>query len=165
MTCIRATDGRTAIVKRLLKIGLILLIGIIIGAGTTVFVMGRQVRWLIAFFHETRMVEIANDARLIRAGRAAELLAMKDAAVPQLVVQLEREHARYLTNEERIRCLWAVQRYYKDNPHLTVPAEVEAILEKLPPRPPTSCEIKAAEAAASGQAATTTSSPCTQESN
>jgi hypothetical protein len=115
--------------------------GMLIGSAATFIFMGHQVRWLMAFFAEGRLVEVAQDARLIRTGRSDAVLKQKDEAIPLLALTFEREHAKYVTPEARLGVMWAIQRYYSDNPSIITTPELKAVLDALPPRPLTCCEL------------------------
>lgn len=105
--------------------------------------MARQTRWIMAFLAEGQLGEMAMNARQIRIGQSEAVLKRLDEAIPLMALQFEREHSKYVSPDERIGVLWAVQRYYKDSPAMQPPPELKAILDALPPRPLTSCEAAA----------------------
>lgn len=132
--------------KTAATLGLGIFIGVLIGGVSVFLIMGRQMRWLMAFQAQVAMGEAAMDARQIAAGQSDAVLERKNAAIPYMVLTFEKEHAGYLPQDQRVGALWAVQRHYADNPSLNPPPEVKAILDALPPRPPTSCELNRAAA-------------------
>ncbi len=84
------------------------------------------------------MMDQANVALHIRAGKQIELLANIEAALPSYVLAVDggfREHTGS-TN-----ALWMVKAYYERN-QISIPTEIRGILDSLPPKPPTSCQIR-----------------------
>ena len=109
-------------------------------------IVGQQVRKIMALDATAALMEMAIDARQLSANKADAMLQRKIAALPDLVVIFDQHHARHLPEDQRIAALWGVQRFYEENPSVKLPARAKAILDALPPRPPTSCELEAASA-------------------
>ena len=129
----------------------ILVLGMLIGGVLAVLIMGYQTRRIMATYAEAALAEMADDVRQISGGNTNAVLQRKNDAIPDMVLTFEKFHAGYVPPDERVFALWAVQRYYDSNPSLSLPSEVKAILDALPPRPPTSCELKQIHATQPGQ--------------
>lgn len=119
-----------------------LVLGSLIGGVLSFFVMGYQTRKIMAIYAEAALFGAAIDARQLAAGQSHAVLQRKNDAMPNLALRFEREHARYLPQNQRVAALWEVQRCYSENPSPGLPSEVKAILDGLPARPPTRCELK-----------------------
>lgn len=117
-------------------------------------------------FAATTLTEIALDAYMLDTDQADQVLQRKADALPQLVQQLDTLHRNYLDESYYTYALWQVVRYYETSGH-DVPDSIRPILEPLPPRPPTCCELHAGHHAGdccphhdhAVGAATTTSAP------
>ena len=83
----------------------------------------------------------ANTAYMIRAEVQGELLKNIESNIQQCVISAD---SLWSNDEARLTAFWYVKRYYEKY-KLSVPAEIKPILDALPPRPLTSCEIKALE--------------------
>jgi hypothetical protein len=129
--------------KRKLLLLVIFIMGTLAGFVSCFLWIGFKDYSVMGHFASMNLTEIAIDAREIRAGRANGVLERYDKAIPQLILNFDKFYSKVLSEEEINRTLWGFQRYYSDNPSLEVPAEIKPILDALPPRPLTSCEIKA----------------------
>lgn len=129
--------------------------GILKGVGIFVFgflaggiLLGGAALWNFSRFHvmqyHLQIQEMTNTAFMIRAGRTDELLKNIDSAIPVFVAQAN-EYEGAWDSEERLQCLWFIQKYY-DRFDINVPAQIQPILNGLPPRPLTSCDIKKSKA-------------------
>ena len=78
----------------------------------------------------------ANTVYMIRAGREKDLLKNSEASIQQCVVAA---NALWGNDENRLSAFWLVQRYYEKF-DLPIPEDIRPILDRLPPRPLTSCE-------------------------
>ena len=124
-------------VKRALKVLGVLGCGAVIGA----VVSGMMWHKTMSSFSSIATLEIAVDACELQRGRADALLERKASALPGLVQQLDSVHRPYLSEEAYNGTLWAIQRYYEES-DTEVPAAIKPILDALPPRPPSSCELR-----------------------
>lgn len=79
----------------------------------------------------TGILSNANTAFMIRADREEELLKTIEANIQQCIVSAD---SLWGTDEDRLSAFWYVQRYYQ-NFGLSVPEDIKAILDNLPPRP------------------------------
>ena len=122
---------------KLKAVGLIL-IGFIMGA----LIAGIFLVWHFAHFfrqqYYTGILSITNTAYMVRANREEELLKIVEANIRQCVVAADSMCG---DNEERLDAFWLVQRYYEKF-DLPIPDDIEPILNRLPPRPLTSCELR-----------------------
>jgi len=125
--------------KAKLKIGLVFVGALFLGAIAMAIFMGINTQRVMAIYADAQLQEMAINAHLIRAGKTAGLLERYDVAIPHNTVQFAACHRRYAQGNA---ALWAVERYYESNPSVPVPAEIVPILDALPPGPPTSCELK-----------------------
>jgi hypothetical protein len=97
---------------------------------TTVKVFANQ--YLIA------VMDQANVALHIRAGKQMTLLTNIESALPSYVLAVNEGFQGYAGSTN---ALWMVKAYYERN-EIAIPPEIKGILEALPPKPPTSCQIR-----------------------
>ena len=138
--------------KRTLKVLSLVVVGCIIG-----FVLGSLNSYrAISGIASTVLTEIAMDVWQLQQGRGDSVLERKRRALPDLVQQLEACHRKFLSERQWNRTLWAVARCYEDQ-ETGPPASIKHLLEALPPRPASSCEIerRAAEEKKSGESHST----------
>jgi hypothetical protein len=93
------------------------------------------------FFRQNYYIGIANGVNvvtMIRSNRQEELIKITEE---NMVRSIEIGDKHFRNYPERLRALWVVQRYY-ENFNLPVPEAIKPILDKLPKRPLTSCELK-----------------------
>ena len=123
--------------KRILKTLSFVIVGCIIG-----FILG-SLNSFRAISHISSIVltEIAIDVQQLQQGRSDSVLERKRRALPVLVQQLESVHRKFLSETQWNGTLWAVSRCY-ENQESGPPASIKHLLDALPPRPLTSCEIK-----------------------
>ncbi|NIA07419.1 MAG: hypothetical protein GWP14_07270 [Actinobacteria bacterium] len=121
---------------RLKGVGLIIL-GFVAGA----VLAGGFVAWsyfqLFKRQYYDGILSNANTAYMIRAGREKDLLKGIEDNMQQCVVAAD---AMWGENKTRLAAFWLVQRYYEKF-DLPIPEDVRPILDGLPPRPLTSCEL------------------------
>ena len=131
-------DSRKGIImKRILKILSFVVVGCIIG-----FVLGSLNSYrAISFFASVALIEMAADVGQLQQGHSDSVLERKRRALSVLVQQLESSHRKFLTETQWNSALWAVSRCYEGQ-ESGPPASIKHILDALPPRPLTSCEIK-----------------------
>ncbi len=123
--------------KRILKVLSFVVIGCIVG-----FVLGSlNSFWAISFFTSSALTEMAIDVQQLQQGHGDAVLERKRDALPVLVQQLEAVHRKFLSQEQWNSALWAVSRCYEDT-ESGPPASIKHLLDTLPPRPLSSCEIR-----------------------
>ena len=99
-------------------------------------------RILVAPFYNNELLEIAVDAQQLSQGKAEEVLKRKVMAMPSLTQAYYNHFYKFMPHDNsRYASLWQVKRYYEISGY-DIPAEIKSILESLPERPLTSCEIK-----------------------
>lgn len=122
--------------KRMLKVLSLIVVGCIIG-----FALGSANSYrVISFFASTTLTEIAVDVRQLQQGHSDWVLDRKRRALPVLVQQLESWHLKFLSEAQWNSALWAVSRCYEDQ-ESGPPVSIKHLLDALPPRPVSSCEI------------------------
>ena len=123
--------------KRVLKTLLLVIIGCVIG-----FVLGSLNSYRgLSIFADNALLEIATDAYQLQHGDSDSVLERKMRALPVLVQYHESSYRNFLSEKQWNSTLWTVSRCYEDQ-ESGPPASIKHILDALPPRPLTSCEIK-----------------------
>lgn len=135
------------------KIGISVTVGALLGVGGMWLFTGVQMRRMLSQWTSAALCETAADIWQIRSGQVDTVLERKEDALSRMIVNFQKWHAGFLSEDQRVATLWAAQRCYSDNPSLKMPPEVKAILDALPPRPPTSCDIQRAQARAASRPA------------
>ena len=121
-----------------IKIILSVLAGFVLGVVAMWFVVKQTTVKVFENLYLVGVMDQANVALHIRAGKQMELLTNIEAALPSYVLAVDdgfRGHAGS-TN-----ALWMVRAYYERN-EIVIPPEIKGILDSLPPKPPTSCQIR-----------------------
>ena len=121
-----------------IKIILSVLAGFVLGVVAMWFVVKQTTVKVFENQYLVGVMDQANVALHIRAGKQMELLTNIEAALPSYVLAVDdgfRGHAGS-TN-----ALWMVRAYYERN-EIVIPPEIKGILDSLPPKPPTSCQIR-----------------------
>ncbi len=103
-----------------------------------------QTKTLAAHFYNVGLMEMANDVIQLQAGNADEVLKRKKGALPILTQSFDSVYRRQLPESESLATLWAISRCY-ETPGTEIPESIKSILSGLPPRPKTSCELKAGQ--------------------
>jgi hypothetical protein len=129
--------------KTKIRLTVSFIVGLLLGLGIMCVLMGINARRIMAHYASVQLGEMAMNARQLRSGQVEAILKRYDESLPTTVMLFEKEHAKFLDDNQRIGTLWAVQRYYSDNPSLSIPEDTKAILDSLPPRPLTKCELDA----------------------
>ena len=111
-----------------------------VGFLTGAILVGGLVAWrYFQMFKEqyyTGILSNANTALMIRAAQEEELLRNLETNIRQCVAAAD---SLWGNDEDRLSAFWLVQRYY-ERFDLSVPKDIKPILDRLPPRPLTSCE-------------------------
>ena len=110
-------------------------LGLLLGTVGMFLFMGISSKRLMAVYTDGALLEMAQTANALRNGRDDDLLKRYDAAIPQMAVHFDRLFRKYLKGNEAHETLWVIQRYYDRNPSVPVPADLEPILDSLPPDP------------------------------
>jgi len=123
--------------KRILKVLAFVVIGSIVG-----FVLGSFNSFrAISFFTSSALTEMAIDVQQLQQGHGDAVLDRKRQALPVIVQQLESIHRKFLSQEQWNSALWAVSRCYEDT-ESGPPVSIKHLLDELPPRPVSSCQIR-----------------------
>ena len=111
------------------------------------FVLGVVAMWFVVqqttmkVFENQYLVSVmdqANVALHIRAGKQMTLLTNIEAALPSYVLAVDEGFKGHAGSTN---ALWMVKAYYERN-EIAIPAKIKGILDSLPPKPPTSCQIR-----------------------
>lgn len=129
-------------VKGKAKIVTAFVLGLLLGLVGMFVLMGMNTRKVMAIYADAQLLEMAANARLLRSGQGETLLRRYDDAIPRNALYFHKHHRGFLKGKQAHAALWQVQRYYESNPSLKTPADIKPILDALPPRPVSSCEIK-----------------------
>jgi hypothetical protein len=121
-----------------LKIFLSALAGFLLGVLAMWFVVKQTTVKVFATHYLSSIMDQANVALHIRAGKQMELLTNIDEALPGYV---EVVNSEFRGNPGSTNALWMVKAYYDRNA-IVIPPEIKGILDALPPKPPTSCQIR-----------------------
>ena len=123
--------------KKILKVLPWVVVGCVIG-----FILGSINSYrAISNFSSITLMEMAVDVHQLQQGQSDSVLKRKRDALPVLVQQLDSFHRRSLSEGQWNSTLWAVSRCYA-NQESGPPAGIRPLLDALPPRPLTSCEIR-----------------------
>lgn len=120
------------------KVFLSILAGFVLGVLAMWFVVKQTTVKVFANQYLIGVMDQANVALHIRAGKQMELLTNIEAALPSYALAIDdgfRGHAGS-TN-----ALWMVKAYYERN-GIPIPPEIKGILDSLPPKPPTACQVR-----------------------
>jgi len=121
-----------------IKLFLSVLAGFVLGVVAMWFVVKQTTVKVFANQYLVSVMDQANVALHIRAGKQMTLLTNIETALPSYVLAVDegfRGHAGS-TN-----ALWMVKAYYERN-EIAIPPEIKGILDALPDKPPTSCQIR-----------------------
>lgn len=130
------------------KIRLMLLLIVVFIVGGIAGLIVSQLLWMrnsMAPFYGIGLTEIAIDAQQLSQEKVEAVLKRKAKALPPLAQSYHAIHFKFMPdNNSRYNPLWQVQRYYEISGD-EVPVDIKLILDSLPPRPLTSCELKRQE--------------------
>lgn len=111
------------------------------------FVFGVLAMWILVrqttvkVFANQYLVSVmdqANVALHIRAGKQMELLTKIEAVLPSYVLAV---YEGFRGHAGSTNALWMVKAYYERN-QIIIPPEIKGILDSLPAKPPTICQIR-----------------------
>jgi hypothetical protein len=131
--------------KRKILLLTVFTVGTLTGFVSCFLLLGFKEYSVMSQWTSMRLTEMAIDVRELRAGRVDGVLERYDKAIPHLILSYDKYYSKGLPEEQINIPLWGFQRYYSDNPSIEIPSEIKPILDALPPRPLTSCEINAEE--------------------
>jgi hypothetical protein len=120
------------------KISLSVLAGFAFGVAAMWFVVKQTTVKVFANQYLIGVMDQANVALYIRAGKQMELLTNIEARLPSYVLAVDNG---FRGNPGSTNALWMVKAYYDRNA-IAIPPEIKGILDSLPPKPPTSCQIR-----------------------
>ncbi len=135
------------------KMPVVALLSFFLGVVVSWIILGRMSTATFGHLYCLQVADQANVALHIRAGKQDDLLKVIDEGLPIFVKAL---NDNFRSQPGATNALWLVRGYYENN-LLPMPAEITNALAGLPPRPPTSCEIKLREL----RPPATTNSPAT----
>ncbi|MBN1437622.1 MAG: hypothetical protein JW936_11170 [Sedimentisphaerales bacterium] len=140
--------------KKALKILSLILVGCIIG-----FVLASLNSFrTISHQNSIALLEMAADVYQLQEGQSEAVLERKLNALPTLVQQLDQHHRKFISQEQWTSTMWAVSRCYEDQ-EPGPPPSIKPLLDELPPRPLTCCEIRRQQEAQQ-QTQESASDPC-----
>lgn len=114
-----------------------LIVGVAAGASSTYLALTRHYNRFLEDQHAIMMLDQVNVLSHLKGGKSDELMKTIEERLPQWAVAIPGS----IQNPQRVnKVLWEVQRYYEKYGD-DVPETLQPLLESLPPRPPTSCEI------------------------
>jgi hypothetical protein len=121
-----------------IKILLAAFAGLVVGALAAWMLAARITGNVFGNQYVTAVMDQANVALHIRAGKQNELLTAIEARLPEYVLEVGRD---FRGNPGSTNALWMVKAYYERN-KIATPSEIKDILDSLPPKPPTACQIR-----------------------
>ncbi len=124
--------------KSKLKTAAFLLLGFLIGIAVSWFFLGRLAGNTFAHQYLTAVMDQANVALHIRAGKEATLLKNIETKLPTYVLAVDQGFREYPGSTD---ALWMIKAYYERN-GIVFPTEIEGILNTLPPKPPSACQLR-----------------------
>jgi len=110
----------------------------VVGALGMWFLLVRTTSQVFANQYLVGVMDQANVALHIRAGKQLELLTTVEASLPSYVLAVDQEFRGHPTSTN---ALWMVRAYYERN-QIGIPSQIRSILDLLPPKPPTACQIR-----------------------
>ncbi len=121
-----------------IKIFLSVLTGFVLGVVAMWFLVKQTTVKVFTNQYLVSVMDQANVALHIRAGKQMKLLTNIEAALPSYVLAVNDEFRGHAGSTN---ALWMVRAYYERN-EIVIPPEIKGILDALPPKPPTSCQIR-----------------------
>lgn len=121
-----------------IKLFLSVLAGFVLGVLAMWFVVKQTTVKVFANQYLVSVMDQANVALHIRAGKQMTLLTNIEAALPSYVLAVDEGFKGHVGSTN---ALWMVKAYYERN-EIVIPPEIKGILDALPDKPPTSCQIR-----------------------
>jgi hypothetical protein len=120
------------------KVFLSFLAGFVLGVLAMWFVVKQTTVKVFANQYLVGVMDQANVALHIRAGKQMELVTNIEAALPGYVLAVDDG---FRGDAGSTNALWMIKAYYERN-KIAIPPEIKGILDSLPPQPPTACQIR-----------------------
>jgi hypothetical protein len=124
-----------------LKLFFAALAGLVLGVVAMWFLVVRTTGRASANQYLVAVMDQANVALHIRAGRETDLLTNIETRLPEYVLAVNQEFRGYPGSTN---ALWMVKAYYQRN-QIPIPSRIQSILDSLPAQPPTACQIRLRE--------------------
>ena len=121
-----------------IKIFLSVLAGFVLGVVAMWVLVKQTTVKVFANQYLVGVMDQANVALHIRAGKQMELLTNIEAALPSYVLAVDEGFRGHAASTN---ALWMVKAYYERN-QIVIPPEIKGILDSLPSKPPTACQIR-----------------------
>ena len=121
-----------------IKLFLSVLAGFVLGVVAMWFVVKQTTVKVFENQYLVSVMDQANVALHIRAGKQMTLLTNIEAALPSYVLAVDQGFRGHAGSTN---ALWMVKAYYERN-EIAIPPEIKSIMNSLPPEPPTSCQIR-----------------------
>lgn len=121
-----------------IKLFLSVLAGFVSGVVAMWFVVKQTTIKVFETQYLMSVMDQANVALHIRAGKQMTLLTNIEAALPSYVLAVDQEFRGHAGSTN---ALWMVKAYYERNA-IAIPPEIKGIMDSLPSKPPTSCQIR-----------------------
>lgn len=114
-----------------------LVVGGIIGASATYLALSRPYSDMLESRHAIMALDQVNVLSHLKSGKGEELMITLEEKLPEWAASIPS----IIRNPQRANeVLWQVQRYYEKY-EVEIPEALRPVLDTLPPRPPTFCEI------------------------
>ncbi|NLV43495.1 MAG: hypothetical protein GXY07_03220 [Candidatus Hydrogenedentes bacterium] len=115
-----------------------LVVGVAAGATSTYLMLTRHYNHFLESQHAIMAVDQVNVLSHLKSGKGEELMITLEEKLPEWAASIPS----IIRNPQRANeVLWQVQRYYEKY-GVEIPEALRPVLDALPPRPPTSCELK-----------------------
>jgi len=125
--------------KYFISFAVVFIVGGLCGVISTSIIFHRNA---LSPFYNNALLEIAIDAQQLSQGKTEEVLKRKVMSIPSLTQSYYAHYYKFMPDDNsRYACLWQVQKYYQISGD-TIPTQIKSILESLPKRPLTSCEVQ-----------------------
>ena len=121
-----------------IKVFLSVLAGFVLGVVAMWFVVKQTTVKVFENQYLFGVMDQANVALHIRAGKQMTLLTNVETALPSYVLAVDQGFRGHTGSTN---ALWMVRAYYERN-QIVIPPEIKSILDSLPPKPPPSCQIR-----------------------
>ncbi len=115
-----------------------LVVGGIVGASVMYLALSRPYNDMLESRHAIMALDQVNVLSHLKSGKGEELMITLEEKLPEWAASIPS----IIRNPQRANeVLWQVQRYYEKY-GVEIPEALRPVLDALPPRPPTFCEIK-----------------------
>ena len=121
-----------------LKLFLSVLAGFVLGIVAMWFVVQQTTVKVFENQYLMSVMDQANVALHIRGGKQMTLLTNIEASLPSYALVVDQEFRGHANSTN---ALWMVKAYYERNA-IGIPPEIKGIMDSLPSKPPTFCQIR-----------------------